>query len=62
MKSGSKAFLVGPEFSKYNYSDIKVYGNVGALIRDDELKLIRNTQILIKGSRGVQLEKVEPYL
>ena len=62
VKSGCKAFLVGPEFSKYNYSDIKVYGNVGALIRDDELKLIRNTQILIKGSRGVQLEKVEPYL
>lgn len=60
--SGCKTFLVGPEFFKYNSSAIKVFDKVQDLIMDVELNLIRNTQILIKGSRSIQLEKVEPYL
>jgi UDP-N-acetylmuramoyl-tripeptide--D-alanyl-D-alanine ligase len=60
--SGCLTFLVGSEFFKYNTSNIKVYSNVEDLIKDVELKFIRNSQILIKGSRGIQLEKIEPYL
>ena len=60
--SGCLTFLVGSEFFKYNTSNIKVYSNVEDLTKDVELKFIRNSQILIKGSRGIQLEKIEPYL
>jgi UDP-N-acetylmuramoyl-tripeptide--D-alanyl-D-alanine ligase len=60
--SGCLTFLVGSEFFKYNTSNIKVYSNVEDLTKDVELKFIKNSQILIKGSRGIQLEKIEPYL
>ena len=57
--SGCLTFLVGSEFFKYNTSNIKVYSNVEDLTKDVELKFIKNSQILIKGSRGIQLEKIE---
>ena len=60
--TGCKVYLVGPEFMKYNSSQIKVFSTVDELIHDDELSTIKNSNILIKGSRGVQLEKVESYL
>ncbi len=60
--SGCNAILVGPEFKKYNNSDFSVFKNVDELIESDCLYQIKNYKVLIKGSRSIQLEKLEPYL
>lgn len=60
--SGEMSFLVGSEFSKYNFSDIKSFENVDELIKSQVLSSLINVQILIKGSRGIKLEKVVPFL
>jgi UDP-N-acetylmuramoyl-tripeptide--D-alanyl-D-alanine ligase len=62
ISSGIKAIFVGPEFIKYTDSNHTVFERVEALIESSELKFITNYKVLIKGSRGVQLEKLESYL
>lgn len=61
-ETGCKAIFVGPEFKKYNNSSCKAFERVDQLIDSDELEGISKYKVLIKGSRSVQLEKVEPYL
>ncbi len=57
--SSVNVFLVGPIFSEfaaqYNFSSFE---NVGQLCAFLEKNTIKNGNILIKGSRGIQLEKV----
>lgn len=60
--SGCVGYLVGPEFDKYNDSNLSTFITVEELINSNVLKDISGVQILVKGSRGIQLEKVEPYL
>lgn len=58
-----KAFLVGPIFKetgkKYNF---KTFNNVSELNQFLKKNPIKNGNILIKGSRGIQLEKVLDFL
>ncbi len=62
INSNSRAILVGEEFKKYNYSDFLAFTNVDELIKSGALENLNGIQILVKGSRGVQLEKLEPFL
>lgn len=62
INSNSRAILVGEEFKKYNYSDFLAFTNVDELIKSGVLENLNGIQILVKGSRGVQLEKLEPFL
>lgn len=59
---GLKAILVGKAFAKLDNSAFQIFDNVKALIDSDELSKIEDHHILIKASRGVQLEKIVPYL
>lgn len=61
-KSGDLTFLVGPEFCKYNKTQLKSYETVEDLVSSGGLEEIKDFQVLIKGSRGIQLEKVEAFL
>ncbi|MBO73635.1 MAG: UDP-N-acetylmuramoyl-tripeptide--D-alanyl-D-alanine ligase [Flavobacteriales bacterium] len=60
--SDCKAIFVGPEFKKFNHSEFCVFENVELLIQSGELDGITNSNVLIKGSRSVQLEKIEAHL
>jgi UDP-N-acetylmuramoyl-tripeptide--D-alanyl-D-alanine ligase len=62
LSSGCKTIFVGPEFNKYNQSNCVAFERVEQLIESNELESISNYKILIKGSRSVQLEKLESYL
>ena len=54
-----KTFLVGPEFLKASSgTEIRSYINVNELSEFLKMNPIKNGNILIKGSRGIQLEKV----
>jgi UDP-N-acetylmuramyl pentapeptide synthase len=53
---------VGPEFKKYNDSNFSVFKNVEELIDSGVLGQIQNFKVLIKGSRSIQLEKLECHL
>ncbi len=53
--------LVGSEFKKANHQ-FPVFDNVDSLINYLQEKPIKNNYILIKGSRGIKLEKVVPIL
>ncbi|MCF6357666.1 MAG: UDP-N-acetylmuramoyl-tripeptide--D-alanyl-D-alanine ligase [Draconibacterium sp.] len=56
-------FLVGSIFSKIgNKSKFKTFRNVTDLVSFLEKKPIKNGNILIKGSRGIELEKALNYL
>lgn len=59
--SFSKIYLVGGAFNELS-ADFPVYDNVGDLIQELNSKPLTNHCILIKGSNGVQLEKVVPFL
>ncbi len=59
---GLKAILVGRAFAKLDNSAFQTFDNVHELIDSDELSKIEDHHILIKASRGVQLEKIVPYL
>ncbi len=61
-ESGTKAILVGPEFKKYNQSNFPVFEKVEELIESNVLNKIKNFKVLIKGSRSIQLEKIEACL
>lgn len=62
VQSGNLAFLIGEEFSKYNTSSLLSFNDVDSFIASKELDSLTNVQVLIKGSRGVKLEKVVPFL
>jgi len=55
-------YIVGKEFNKSNKGYDKCFATVEELIKYLEANPIKNHTILIKGSRGVMLEKVIPYL
>jgi len=58
-----RVFLVGEIFSKTNYSNKFISSNnYIELSNIKEFKEIKNSSILIKGSRGVQLEKILDYI
>ena len=61
-ESECKAILVGPEFKKFNQSKFDVFERVEELIDSNILNEIINFKVLIKGSRSIQLEKIEAYL
>ena len=57
------AFLVGPNFCSYNNNpDWKTFAKVEDLCQYIENHPISGKEMLIKGSRGIQLEKVLPLL
>ena len=62
INSGCKAILVGPEFKRYNDSNLIVFEKVEDLIESKQLDSISNYKVLIKGSRSIKLEKLESYL
>ena len=62
IESDCRAILVGPEFKKYNQSKFDVFERVEELIESNILNKITNFKVLIKGSRSIQLEKIEAHL
>ena len=59
--SFDNVYLVGHSFKEVNTA-YPIYDNVGDLIQEFIAKPLSDFCILIKGSNGVQLEKVVPYL
>ena len=58
-RSLANVYLVGDIFSKVNQVDhFKTFNNADEVIDELEKKEVKNHYILIKGSRGIQLEKV----
>ena len=58
-----EAFLVGQDFSAYNDNpNWKTFDKVEDLYQHIENQPIEGRRILVKGSRGIQLEKVLPLL
>ena len=59
----SEAFLVGPCFSQYNdRPQFKSFPDVEALVSYLETNPVEHRTILVKGSRGIRLEKVLPLI
>ena len=58
-----RVFLVGEIFSKTNYSNkfISTHNHI-ELSNNKEFKEIKHSSLLIKGSRGVELEKILDYI
>ncbi len=56
-KGIAKAYLVGPVFSQLD-SDFKTFGSAGELAEHLKKEPIEKSNILIKGSRGIGLEKL----
>ncbi len=59
--SFTKVYLVGKSFKELN-TNFSIYGNVGDLIQELTNNPLSDYCILIKGSNGVQLEKVLGFL
>ena len=58
-----RVFLVGEIFSKTNYSNKFISShNYIELSNNKEFKEIKHSSLLIKGSRGVELEKILDYI
>ncbi len=58
-----RVFLVGKIFSKTNYSNKFIStNNYIELSNNKEFKKIKDSSLLIKGSRGVKLEKIVDYI
>ena len=58
-----RVYLVGEIFSKTNYSNKFIsFNNYIELSNNKEFKKIKHSSLLIKGSRGVQLEKILDYI
>lgn len=58
-----EAYLVGQNFCEYNdNSDWRTFDNVEELRQYIENHCIEGKTILVKGSRGIMLEKVLPLL
>lgn len=58
---GLSAILVGEEFSKCK-TEYKCYQNTSELMKAENLDELTDTYILLKGSRGISLEKLIPNL
>ncbi len=55
--------FIGPEFKKVvNPQKAKVYSNTSCAIRSLKKNPIKNATLLLKGSRGIGLEKLYDYL
>ena len=57
----NQVFLIGKEFSKTN-TPFPTLSDVSQLITQLECEPLQNCMVLIKGSRGIQLEKAIPFL
>jgi UDP-N-acetylmuramoyl-tripeptide--D-alanyl-D-alanine ligase len=59
-KDYSKIYLVGDNFSKCNTDGeyFFKFSNTNELAQSDSFKSLKNMNILVKGSRGVSLEKL----
>ncbi|MCK5906539.1 MAG: UDP-N-acetylmuramoyl-tripeptide--D-alanyl-D-alanine ligase [Flavobacteriales bacterium] len=51
-------YLIGKEFSKTKFEKLKYYSSTDDLIKSNIVSSFENTTILIKGSRGMALEKI----
>ena len=51
-------YLIGKEFSKTKFEKLKYYNSTDDLIKSNIVSSFENTTILIKGSRGMALEKL----
>ena len=60
--SDENSVFVGDEFMSIKSEKVNVFESVNDLIKDGFLKNISKTQILIKGSRSIELEKVVDFL
>ena len=60
--SDENSVFVGDEFMSIKSEKVIVFESVNDLIKDGFLKSISKTQILIKGSRSIELEKVVDFL
>jgi len=60
--SNENSVFVGEEFMSIKSKEVIVFESVNDLIKDGFLKTISKTQILIKGSRSIELEKVVDFL
>ena len=59
----NRIYLVGKIFSKTNYSNKFIsVNNYIELSNNKEFKEIKNSSLFIKGSRGVQLERIIEYI
>jgi UDP-N-acetylmuramoyl-tripeptide--D-alanyl-D-alanine ligase len=59
----AEVILVGPLFERvYGGDDWQIFSEVDSLCRHLEKHPLKNYEILIKGSRGIHLEKVLPLL
>jgi UDP-N-acetylmuramoyl-tripeptide--D-alanyl-D-alanine ligase len=62
-QSGLRVFLVGSQFAhQADGSSFSFYHSVDELIQETELSKLQEYTILVKGSRGIALERVIPYL
>ena len=59
-KDYSKVYLVGDNFSKCNTEGeyFFKFSNTDEIAQSDSFKSLKNMNILVKGSRGVKLEKL----
>jgi len=57
-----RIITVGPIFHACRKNEKSRFENVEALIESGVLQSLEKSQVLIKGSRGIKLEKVIPYL
>ncbi len=53
-----EVYLIGKEFSKTNLKKLKYYNSTDDFIKDNIIANFKNVTILIKGSRGMALEKI----
>jgi len=61
-KGFKSVLLVGPEFSKVAPPDYPSFQNIGEAIKHIGINCPINSLILLKGSRGISLEKLYPLL
>ncbi|MDL2230628.1 UDP-N-acetylmuramoyl-tripeptide--D-alanyl-D-alanine ligase, partial [Alistipes sp. OttesenSCG-928-L06] len=57
-----EVYLVGPVFEAVNEGRFKAFPNVEALAEQLKQYPVRESVILIKGSRGIRLEEIAPFL
>ncbi len=53
-----KVYLIGKEFAKSNTSSLKHFETTAEFIQENIISTISSATILIKGSRGMALEKI----
>jgi UDP-N-acetylmuramoyl-tripeptide--D-alanyl-D-alanine ligase len=59
----TQVYLIGENFSKYSEIEaFTFFTDVDSCISHLKLNQLKEKQVLIKGSRGIHLEKLLPYL